>query len=53
MVILEDLVRFQEWPILVGLFFDFGIGVHDRSDYIRDTLKKIPGALASFLKVGE
>ena len=50
---LEALVRFQERPILVGLFFDFGIGVHDRFDYIPDAMKKLPGALASFLKAGE
>ena len=52
-MILEDLVRFQERPILVGLFFDFGIGVRDLFDYILDAMKKLPGALASFLKVGE
>jgi len=52
-LILEDLVRFQERPILVGLFFDFGMGAHDRFDYIPDAMKKLPGALASFLKAGE
>ena len=50
---LEALVRFQEMPILVGLCLDFGIGVHDRFDCTPDTMMKLSGALASFLKVGE